>query len=199
MKQEKPWNRAGLYKKHFPQPNRPIRQKTTFLSNMSHEIRTPMNAIIGLNSIILNDSEISDKVREHSEKIGTSANHLLGIINDILDMSRIESGRMVVKKEEFSFSKMLEQVNTIIGGQCKDKGLEYECHMKGDVDDYYVGDDVKLRQVLLNILGNSVKFTPEGGRISLLVENINHYDKNVTLRFTMIDNGCGMSEEYLPH
>lgn len=173
--------------------------KTTFLSNMSHEIRTPMNAIIGLNSIILNDSEISDKVREHSEKIGTSANHLLGIINDILDMSRIESGRMVVKKEEFSFSKMLEQVNTIIGGQCKDKGLEYECHMKGDVDDYYVGDDVKLRQVLLNILGNSVKFTPEGGRISLLVENINHYDKNVTLRFTMIDNGCGMSEEYLPH
>lgn len=173
--------------------------KTTFLSNMSHEIRTPMNAIIGLNSIVLNDPEISDKVREQSEKIGASANHLLGIINDILDMSRIESGRMVIRKEEFSFSKMLEQVNTIIGGQCKEKGLEYECHMKGDVDDYYVGDDVKLRQVLLNILGNSVKFTPEGGKVSLLIENVNHYDKNVTLRFTMTDNGCGMSEEYLPH
>ncbi len=173
--------------------------KTTFLSNMSHEIRTPMNAIIGLNSIVLNDPDISDKVREHSEKIGTSANHLLGIINDILDMSRIESGRMVIRKEEFSFSKMLEQVNTIIGGQCKEKGLEYECRIKGVVDDYYVGDDVKLRQVLLNILGNSVKFTSEGGKVSLLVENINHFDRNVTLRFTMKDSGCGMSEEYLPH
>ncbi len=173
--------------------------KTTFLSNMSHEIRTPMNAIIGLNSIVLNDPDISDKVRSQLKKIGTSANHLLGIINDILDMSRIESGRMVVKKEEFSFSKMLEQVNTIIGGQCREKGLDYECNLKGEVADYYVGDDVKLRQVLLNILGNSVKFTEEGGAVSLLVEKINHYDKNITLRFTMKDNGCGMSEEYLPH
>ena len=106
---------------------------------------------------------------------------------------------MVIRKEEFSFSKMLEQVSTIIGGQCKEKGIEYECHLKGGIDDYYVGDDVKLRQVLLNILGNAVKFTQEGGRVSLLVENINHYDKNETLRFTVKDNGCGMSEEYLPH
>ena len=173
--------------------------KTTFLSNMSHEIRTPMNAIIGLNSIILNDPEISKKVREHSERIGTSANHLLGIINDILDMSRIESGRLVLRKEEFSFSKMLEQVNTVIGGQCKEKGLEYQCHMKGAIDDCYVGDDVKLRQVLINILGNAVKFTPEGGKVSLLIEKLNQYDKNVTLGFTIQDNGSGMSKEYLPH
>ena len=99
--------------------------KTAFLSNMSHELRTPMNAIIGLDSIALNDPEISDQTREYLEKIEISANHLLGIINDILDMSRIESGRMNIRHEEFSFSKMLEQVNTIISGQCLEKGLHY--------------------------------------------------------------------------
>ena len=175
------------------------RAKTTFLSNMSHEIRTPMNAIIGLNSIILNDPGLSDRVRNHSQKIGASAKHLLGIINDILDMSRIESGRMVVRKEDFSFQGMLEQVNTMIGGQCREKGINYECHIKGRIDDYYVGDDVKIRQVLLNILGNAVKFTDEGGNVNLLVEYVNRVDKNVVLRFTVSDDGCGMSKEYLPH
>ena len=92
---------------------------------MSHEIRTPMNAIIGLDNIALADPSISDTTRDHLEKIGTSAHHLLGIINDILDMSRIESGRMTIKSEEFSFAKALAQVNTIISGQCGDKGLRY--------------------------------------------------------------------------
>ena len=99
--------------------------KTAFLSNMSHEIRTPMNAIIGLNNIAMNEPSASDKVKEYLTKMGASAQHLLGIINDILDMSRIESGRMVIRSEEFSFSKALEQVNTIISGQCRDKGLRY--------------------------------------------------------------------------
>ena len=100
--------------------------KTAFLSNMSHEIRTPMNAIIGLDNIALNDPSISDHTREYLEKIGTSAHHLLNIINDILDMSRIESGRLTIKSEEFSFSKTLEQVNTIINGQCREQGLNYD-------------------------------------------------------------------------
>ena len=126
------------------------RAKTAFLSNMSHEIRTPMNAIIGLDNIALNDQAISAQTREYLEKIGTSAHHLLGIINDILDMSRIESGRLTIKDEAFSFSKALEQVNTIISGQCRDKGLSYECRMKGQIDEYYIGDDMKLRQVLIN-------------------------------------------------
>ena len=172
--------------------------KTVFLSNMSHEIRTPMNAIIGLNNIALSDATISESTREYLEKIGISAHHLLGIINDILDMSRIESGRMVIKSEEFSFAKALEQVNTIIGGQCRDKGLSYDCRMHGQVENYYIGDDMKLRQVMINILGNAVKFTPEGGRITFDVEEIARFDGKSTLRFVISDTGIGMSKAYLP-
>ena len=149
--------------------NQANKAKTAFLSNMSHEIRTPMNAIIGLDRIALNDPGISEATREHLEKIGLSAHHLLSIINDILDMSRIESGRMTVKNEEFSFARLLAQVNTIISGQCRDKGIDYECRVKGSVDDYYIGDEMKLRQIMVNILGNAVKFTPEGGNVTFIV------------------------------
>ena len=172
--------------------------KTAFLSNMSHEIRTPMNAIIGLDNIALSDPDISPKSKEALEKIGASAHHLLNIINDILDMSRIESGRMIIRKEEFSFPRMMEQVNTIISGQCRDKGLDYECRIIGKLDDYYIGDDMKLRQVLINILGNAVKFTPTGGSIRFIVENTARFEGNSTLRFIISDTGIGMSKEFLP-
>ncbi len=173
--------------------------KTAFLSNMSHEIRTPMNAIIGLNNIAMHEPSASDKVKEYLAKIGTSAQHLLGIINDILDMSRIESGRMVIKKEEFSFSKSLEQVNGIISEQCRDKDVEYECRTIGRIDDYYIGDAMKLKQVMINILGNAVKFTPSGGKVSFLIEEGPRYDKNATIRLTFRDTGIGMSSDYIPH
>ena len=173
--------------------------KTAFLSNMSHEIRTPMNAIIGLNNIAMNDPTASDKVKEYLSKIGDSAQHLLGIINDILDMSRIESGRMTIKKEEFSFAKALEQVNTIVSGQCRDKGLIYDCRITGQVDDTYVGDAMKLKQVMINILGNAVKFTPEGGTVRFVIEEGPRYDGQATLRFIISDTGIGMSKEFLPH
>ena len=173
--------------------------KTAFLSNMSHEIRTPMNAIIGLNNIALNEPDVPEKIQEYLLKIGASAQHLLSIINDILDMSRIESGRMVIKNEEFSFAKNLEQVNTIISGQCRDKGLNYDCRTVGKIDDYYFGDGVKLRQVMINILGNAVKFTPAGGSVSFLIEEGRRYEHKATLKFTISDTGIGMSREYLPH
>ena len=172
--------------------------KTIFLSCMSHEIRTPMNAIIGLDSLALHDPDISEGTRDYLEKIGSSAKHLLNLINDILDMSRIESGRMVIKNEEFAFFKLMEQVNTIFGGQCREKGLDYECKVNGQIDDYYIGDDMKLRQVLINILGNAVKFTDEGGRIDFMVEKTAAFDKKTTLRFIIRDTGIGMSREYLP-
>ena len=178
--------------------NQANKAKTAFLSNMSHEIRTPMNAIIGLDRIALNDPGISESTREHLEKIGLSAQHLLSIINDILDMSRIESGRMTVKNEEFSFAKLLAQVNTIISGQCRDKGIDYECHVKGAVDDYYIGDEMKLRQVMINILGNAVKFTPEGGSVTFVVETIARFNGKSTLRFAISDTGIGMSQDFLP-
>ena len=172
--------------------------KTAFLSNMSHEIRTPMNAIIGLDNIALADPSLSDSTRQYLEKINTSAHHLLGIINDILDMPRIESDRVTLKSEEFSFAQALAQVNTIASGQCGEKGLHYECRMKGDVRDYYIGDDMKLRQVLINILGNAVKFTPKGGSVILTVEAAARFGGKSTLRFTIADTGIGMSPEFLP-
>ena len=178
--------------------NQANKAKTAFLSNMSHEIRTPMNAIIGLDRIALNDPGISELTREHLEKIGLSAQHLLSIINDILDMSRIESGRMTVNNEEFSFAKVLAQVNTIISGQCREKGLEYECRVKGTIGDYYIGDDMKLRQVMINILGNAVKFTPSGGTVTFVVESIARFDGKSTLRFIISDTGIGMSQKFLP-
>ena len=174
------------------------RTKTAFLSNMSHEIRTPMNAIIGLDNIALNQKDLPETTRGYLEQIGSSAQHLLNLINDILDMSRIESGRMSLKNEEFSFPRLLEAVNTMFSGQCQDKGLDYQCHILGQVDDRYIGDDMKLRQVLINILGNAVKFTPEGGRVALTVERTAQYEGKSTLRFAICDTGIGMSEDFLP-
>ena len=173
--------------------------KTAFLSNMSHEIRTPMNAIIGLNNIAANDPTASDKVKEYLAKIGSSAQHLLSIINDILDMSRIESGRMTVKAEEFSFARALEQVNTMISGQCHDKGLMYDCQIYGTIDTCYIGDEMKLKQVLINILGNAVKFTPAGGTVRFVIEEGTKYENKTALKFVISDTGIGMSEDYLPH
>ena len=172
--------------------------KTAFLSSMSHEIRTPMNAIIGLDSIALKAPDLPEHTREQLEKIGGSARHLLGLINDILDMSRIESGRMVLKNEEFSFASMLEQINAMIHSQCQDKGLQYDCSIHGAVDEYYIGDDMKLKQVLINILGNAVKFTPAPGNVSLSVERTARFEDHSTLRFIVKDTGIGMDKAFLP-
>lgn len=172
--------------------------KTAFLSNMSHEIRTPMNAIIGLDRIALSDKSISNATREYLEKIGVSAEHLLDIINDILDMTRIEAGKMVLEEKVFSLSSLLHYIDVIIGGQCNDKGLKWDCRHNSDDNLYYVGDDIKLKQVLINILGNSVKFTPEGGTVSFSVEKISHFDNKSVLCFTIKDTGIGMSKEFLP-
>ncbi len=171
--------------------------KTAFLSAMSHEIRTPMNAIIGLDTIALKENDL-EKIREYLKKIGSSARHLLGIINDILDMSRIESGRMILKHEEFSFNDMLEQINTMVNGQCRDKGLHYDCIIRGHVEDFYIGDDMKLKQVLINILGNAIKFTDKGGEISFTIEQVAHFEDKSTLRFVIKDTGIGIDKEYLP-
>ena len=172
--------------------------KTAFLSSMSHEIRTPMNAIIGLDTLALHDETISEQTRDYLEKIGGSARHLLALINDILDMSRIESGRLVLKKEEFYFSAILEQINSMVSSQCADKGLNYECRMLNRVDDYYIGDDMKLKEVIINILSNAVKFTDAPGNITMTVEKTAEFEDQSTLKFCIKDTGIGISKEYLP-
>lgn len=171
--------------------------KTSFLSNMSHEIRTPMNAIIGLNTIALNDPETPEKTKGYLTRIGESAGHLLGLINDILDMNRIESGRMALRNEEFSLSGLLETINAMFSAQCRDRGIDYRCDVIGDADDSYIGDSTKLRQVLINLLGNAVKFTAEGS-VQLEAERIARFDGKSTLRFRITDTGIGISEEFLP-
>ena len=172
--------------------------KSSFLSNMSHEIRTPMNAIIGIQNLALKDPDLTPGTRENLEKIGASANHLLGLINDILDMSRIESGRMVLKNEEFSFKEFLNQINIIISGQCQDKKLQYDCNIVSEVNDYYVGDDLKLKQILINILGNAVKFTNSPGNVTLIVEVLSEDNGICRMCFRMKDTGIGIDPDYIP-
>lgn len=172
--------------------------KTAFLSNMSHEIRTPMNAIIGLDTLALHNDMLDGQTRDYLEKIGTSARHLLGLINDILDMSRIESGRIMLKKEKFSFSTMLEQINTMVMSQCSEKGLDYECRVLSRVDDYYIGDDTRFKEVLINILSNAVKFTDAPGSIRMTVERTTVFEDQSTLRFCIRDTGIGIDRDFIP-
>ncbi len=174
------------------------RAKSQFLSRMSHEIRTPINAIIGLDSLALNEESLSPRIQEKLNKIGASARHLLSIINDILDMSRIESGKIVVREEAFSFDELLEQVNIIIGGQCEDRGLTYECIKENSVGPVFVGDQLKLRQIIINILGNAVKFTDPPGMITFLIRQEAAADGKVQLFLVMKDTGIGMDPDYLP-
>ena len=172
--------------------------KTAFLSNMSHEIRTPMNAIIGMDALALNEPDLPESAREYLEKIGDSAQILLSLINDILDMSKIEAGKMVLKQEEFSIFELIDQINAVIGGQCKEKELIYECSISEKMKECYVGDQTKLRQILINILGNAVKFTNKGGKVNFSAEKTAGFEGKSTLRFVISDTGVGINKDYLP-
>ena len=113
-------------------------------------------------------------------------------------MTRIESGRITLRKEEFSFSDMLEQINTMVMSQCSDKGLDYECHVLSHVDDYYIGDDIRFKEVLINILSNAVKFTDSPGSVRMTVECTTVFENQSTLRFCIRDTGIGMDKEFIP-
>ena len=171
--------------------------KTSFLSSMSHEIRTPMNAIIGLDTLALKNDSLDTQTREYLEKIGGSAKHLLDLINDILDMSRIESGRLVLRKESFFFDGMLEQVSTMFMAQCADRGLTYRCRVISELDEFYIGDEMKLKEVLINILSNAVKFTEAPGSVTLTVERVSKTEDQTALCFKIRDTGIGIDPEFI--
>jgi signal transduction histidine kinase/CheY-like chemotaxis protein len=173
--------------------------KTEFLSRMSHEIRTPMNAIIGLDAIALQEPGLSSAMEDHLQKIGISARFLLSLINDILDMSRIESGRLALREETFNFEDLINGINTIMYEQCNASGIDYECVLKSFTEENYIGDKTKLQQVLINILGNAVKFTPEGGKIHFMVQQISRSKERARLRFEIADTGIGIDEAFIPH
>lgn len=173
--------------------------KTAFLSNMSHEIRTPMNAIVGLYNIALQKPDLDAETRELLLQIGNGSRHLLSLINDILDISRIESGNISLVREAFSFSDLIEQINTMTESQCADKGLVYDCSVIGQVDDTYLGDDMKLKQVLFNILGNAVKYTDSPGSVIFTVEELSRTAQNAVIRFVIRDTGAGIDPAFLPN
>jgi len=168
--------------------------KSSFLSRMSHEIRTPMNAIIGMDTLAAQAIGDDERVMNCISKIGISARYLLSLINDILDMSRIESGKMLLKNEKFLFHDLISGINTMIYNQADAKGLDYECIVDNEVSEAYIGDAMKLQQVLINVLGNAVKFTKQG-KVSLEVQQVSKVGKDVKLRFIVNDTGCGISEE----
>ena len=171
--------------------------KSAFLSSMSHEMRTPLNVILGQVSIALRDPDISPRISEGLEKIGSSAQHLLSLINDILDMRRIESDRIELKEEEFSFEEFLDQVATIIQGRCEEKGLDFVLERIEPLEASFVGDEYRLRQVAINILGNAVKFTDAPGTVTFAVKQSDHSDDCRLMRFTMRDTGIGMDASFL--
>ena len=174
------------------------RAKSTFLSNMSHDIRTPMNAIIGFATLAVSSIEDRKKVRDYLGKILSSSNHLLSLINDILDMSRIESGKIQLEETEVSLSDVLHDLKTIISGQIHAKQLElYMDAMDVTNEDVYC-DKTRLNQVLLNLLSNAVKFTPAGGTVSVRLKQFPGIAKGSELyEIRVKDNGIGMSPEFV--
>ncbi len=172
--------------------------KTDFLSRMSHEIRTPMNAIIGMSAIAAHSLDDPSQVADCISKIGISSRFLLSLINDILDMSRIESGKVLLKSEKIPFTELIGSINSICYDQARAKDIDYECIVDSTVEDSYLGDAMKLQQVLINILSNAIKFTNAKGRVSMDIKQLRKTSDHAELRFSINDTGCGISKEFLP-
>ncbi len=172
--------------------------KTMFLSNMSHDIRTPMNAVLGFTTLLDKDADNPAKVREYTRKIMASGQHLLGLINDVLDVSKIESGKVVLNFEKFSLNDVVSSADAIIQPMAKAKGQAFHLEMAGIRHEYLVGDETRINQILINLLSNAVKYTPEGGniwfRILGLKQRSNQYEH---IRIEVEDDGYGMTPEYL--
>ncbi len=171
--------------------------KTDFLSNMSHDIRTPMNAIIGMTSLIRHDAGNKAKVIEYADKIDISSQHLLGIINDVLDMSKIEAGKTVFKYNDFSILNFIQEINTLFHSQIDEKKQTLTIIKENIRHEWVNGDQVHLMQIFSNLLSNAVKYTQEGGKIQFLVEECETKSSvYAKYRFLVSDNGMGMSADF---
>ncbi len=180
--------------------NRASAAKSDFMSKMSHDIRTPMNAIIGMTAIAAAHADNPDRVRDALGKITSSSRHLLGLINEVLDMSKIESGTISLAAEAFSLSDLLGNVLQIIQPQAQMHRHQFQVHVQDIRHEDVIGDNLRLQQVLLNLLSNAVKYTPDGGEISLTVrEQAAPVSTMGCYEFTVEDNGIGMSQAYLEH
>lgn len=173
--------------------------KTRFLFNMSHDIRTPMNAIIGFSNFLKQHVDDREKTLEYIDKIQTSSSFLLSLINDVLEMARIESGKAMLKMESGCLSDLVNSLNAVFEPSIRTKNLKYSCNLNV-THEYLICDKTKLREIILNILGNAIKYTPDGGQVTVDITEENLAREGYArYRFVVKDTGIGMSEEYLPH
>ena len=172
--------------------------KTTFLSNMSHDIRTPMNAVLGFATLLERDAENPAKVREYTKKIMASGHHLLSLINDILDVSKIESGKVVLSVEEFTLNDLVSSVDAIIRPMAKAREQKFSVTVTGVKHEYLMGDETRVNQILINLLSNAVKYTQTGGNIWFRIIGLGQRSSQFEhIRMEVEDNGYGMTPEYL--
>ena len=174
--------------------------KTTFLNNMSHDIRTPMNAIIGFTSLAVTHIDNKEQIRDYLSKIMTSGNHLLSLINDVLDMSRIESGKVKIEEKETSLPEIMHDLKTIVQSDVKAKQLEFYIDTLDVANETIICDKLRLNQVLLNILSNAMKYTKPGGMVSVrVIQTAEAFEGCASYEFKVKDTGIGMSREFLKH
>ncbi|MDE7243486.1 MAG: transporter substrate-binding domain-containing protein, partial [Oscillospiraceae bacterium] len=172
--------------------------KTAFLGNVSHDIRTPMNAIIGFLTLMRDEADNPDMVREYIQHIDTASQHLLSLINDVLDMNKIESGSTTLSLTEMDLAEVIAEINSIIRPQTKAKNQTFEIFVSHLNFEHLLGDKMRINQILINLLSNSVKYTPENGTIEMRVDELPQVVNNYSsIRFTISDNGLGMSKDYL--
>lgn len=172
--------------------------KSTFLSSVSHDIRTPMNAITGFVTLLQEEADNPEHVREYVQQIDAASQHLLGLINDVLDMNKIESGSATLNLSEVNLADIIDEINSIIRPQIKTKNQTFEIFSSSVVHEYLRADKLRINQILINLLSNAVKYTPEGGTIQMYLDELPQVDKHYSrIRFTIRDNGMGMSEDYL--
>ena len=177
--------------------NEANKAKSEFLSNMSHDIRTPMNAIVGITKLMEHEQNDPEKMSLYIHKVQSASNHLLGLITDVLDMSKIESNGVKLNREPITLAEQVGQVDSIIRPQVEDRNQEFTIHVHEIVHEYLIGDAVRMRQVLINLLSNAVKYTPNGGKIQFDIAELPSPDKDhAMLSVTVTDNGYGMSPEF---
>lgn len=197
MKQQKENNRILAQKAEIA--DKANIAKSRFLSHMSHDIRTPINGIIGMTNIALINVDNSQKVRDCLEKIDTASEHLLSLINDILDMSRIENGKVTINNKPLNINNFLNKCTSIIEGGLQNRDIMFITEFDSFKYPYFIGDEMHLLQILINILGNAVKFTPDGGEIRFTVKENKVCKNTIKYCFEIEDTGIGMKEEYLEH
>ena len=188
--------KTNAEKELFEAEQKANRAKSEFLFHMSHEIRTPINAIIGMTKIAENTEDIS-RLKYCLNTISVSSVHLLGIINDVLDMSKIEAGKFELENVPMNIDKVLSKVSNIISGNIAKKSQKFSIETDDNLHRNYIADDLRLSQVLTNLLGNAVKFTPEGGKITLRVKEIARDERTNTLHFLVADTGVGMTDKQI--